>query len=357
MKKLFSIGALVLLLGLFIGTTWFLYQKSQEDPVVHETTQPFRTDIVQKTVAIGTIVPRREIHIKSQVSGVVEELYLEGGEPVREGDLIALIRLIPDMEHLSQARSQLENARLTLRNTEREFERQRRLFERELIPESEFNRGRLERDLQQEAVRAAEDRVSLITEGATASADQTSNRVRATASGMVLDVPVEEGMFVIETNTFNDGTSIALIADMTDLIFQGSVDESEVGKLREGMAMELNIGALEGQTFPAELEYISPKGTEANGTVNFELRAAIELDEGDFLRAGYSANGNIILAQRSDVLAINEGDLVFEEDGTYVEVRTGEQQFEKRLVETGISDGIQIEIVEGLSPDERIKRQ
>lgn len=357
MKKVVSIGALVLLLALFVWTTWFLYQKSQEPPVVHQTDKPFVTDIVTKTVAIGTIVPRQEINIKSQVSGVVDELYLDGGEQVSEGDLIARIKLIPDMEHLNQAQSQLQTARINLRNTERELQRQKRLFEQNLISESEYNSFLLSYELQQESVAAAENNVSLITEGATTSADQTSNRVRATASGMVLDVPVKEGVFVIESNTFNEGTTIAIIADMTDLIFEGQVDESEVGNLREGMELVLNIGALDGETFPATLEYISPKGIEDQGTINFEIRAAIKLEEDDFLRAGYSANADIIMAQKEEVLAINEGNLLFEEDGRFVEVEVGEQRFEKRRVETGISDGINIEIVEGLDLEETIKRQ
>ncbi|MGD8177201.1 efflux RND transporter periplasmic adaptor subunit [Marinimicrobium sp. ARAG 43.8] len=357
MKKLLSFGILILVLALFVGTTWFLYQKSQESPVVFSTDTPLRTDITQKTVAIGTIVPRREVNVKSQVPGVVEELYLEGGEQVSEGDLIALIRLIPNMEHLNQAQSQLESARLNLLNAERELARQRSLFERKLISESDFNQFMLTYNLQKEAVRSAENNVSLITEGSTTTADQTSNRVRATSSGMVLDVPVKEGVFVIESNTFNEGTTIAIIADMTDLIFEGKVDESEVGKLREGMDLILNIGALDSETFPATLEYISPKGIEEQGTINFEIRAAITLEKGDFLRAGYSANADIILNQREDVLAINEGNLLFEEDGTYVEVETGPQQFEKRKVVTGVSDGINIEIVEGLTEDETLKKQ
>jgi len=357
MKKVFSLSVLVLVLVLFAWTTWFLYQKSQESPVVYQTDAPYTTDIVNKTVAIGTIVPRQEINIKSQVSGVVSELHLDGGELIEEGDLIAQIQLIPDMEHLNRARSQLQSAQINLRNTERELERQRRLFERELIPESEFNQFMLNYELQQESVAEAANSVSLITEGTTTTADQTSNRVRATASGMVLDVPVKRGVFVIESNTFNEGTTIAIIADMTDLIFEGQVDESEVSKLEEGMELILNIGALEDQVFTAELEYISPRGVEEQGTINFEIRAAIALQEDVFLRAGYSANADIILDQREQVLAINEGNLLFEADGTYVEVEVGEQRFEKRQVQTGISDGINIEIVEGLTLDDRIKRQ
>ncbi len=356
MKRFISFTGLVLLLGLFVGTTWFLYQKSQEDPVIYETDAPYVTDIINKTVAIGSITPRREVSIKSQVSGVVDELYVEPGQSVESGDLIARIRLIPNMEHLNQAQSQLASARINLRNAERELQRQQRLFSEKLISESEYNRFMLTYELQVEAVKAAENNVSLIREGSTASADQTSNLVRATVSGMVLDVPVKEGVFVIETNTFNEGTTIATIADMTDLIFEGWVDESEVGKLREGMELVLNIGALEGETFTAELEYISPKGVEDQGTINFEIRAAIRLNDDLFLRAGYSANADIILDQREQVLAINEGNLLFVDGGTFVEVAVGPQRFGRRSVSTGISDGINIEILDGLSEDTTIKR-
>ncbi|MDQ2078155.1 efflux RND transporter periplasmic adaptor subunit [Marinimicrobium sp. ABcell2] len=356
MKRFLSLTGVVLLLGTFVGTTWFLYQKSQQDPVVYQTDTPYVTDIVTKTVAIGSIKPRREIGIKSQVSGVVDELFVEPGHSVERGDLIARIRLIPNMEHLNQAQSQLESARINFRNAERELQRQQRLFADKLISESEYNRFMLTYELQKEAVKAAENNVSLIREGSTTTADQTSNLVRATANGMILDVPVEEGVFVIESNTFNEGTTIASIADMTDLIFEGRVDESEVGKLREGMELLLNIGALDGERFTADLEYISPKGIEDQGTINFEIRAAIKLNPDFFLRAGYSANADIILDQREQVLAINEGNLLFIEGGTYVEVAVGDQRFERQRVRTGISDGINIEILDGLSENTVIKR-
>jgi HlyD family secretion protein len=355
MKKLLSITGLALLLALFAGTTWFLYAKSQEAPEVYETDAPYQTDIVNKIVAIGTIVPRREVHVKSQVSGVVDELFLEAGQKVKRGDLIARIRLIPNMEHLNQAQSQLESARINFRDSERELNRREKLFEAKLISEADYQKALLDYDLKKEALKAAEDNVSLIKEGTTKSADETSNLVRATADGMVLDVPVEEGVFVIESNTFNEGTTIASIADMSDLIFEGQVDESEVGKLEEGMELVLRIGALESQRFTADLEYISPKGVENQGTINFEIRAAIQLNPDFFLRAGYSANADIILEKREDVLAINEGNLMFKEDGTYVDVQVGPQQFETRKVRTGISDGINIQILEGLSLQDKIK--
>ncbi len=357
MKKVISIVVLLAIAALFAGTTWFLYQKSRQDPVVYTTTEPFYTDIVTKTVAIGKIVPRREIQIKSQVPGVVETLFVDAGQTVERGDLIARIQLIPDMEHLARAESQLESARISFRNTERELERQRRLFAERLISESEYNRFLTDFELQREAVSSAEDNVSLIREGVTQRSGQVSNLVRATAGGMVLDVPVREGTFVIESNNFNEGTTIATVADMTDLIFEGHVDESEVGKIREGMEILLHIGALENTRFAADLEYISPKGVEDQGTIQFEIRAAISLNPDYFLRAGYSANADIILDQREHVLAINEGNILFERNGTYVEVATGPQTFERRRIVTGISDGINIEVVSGLSEGEPIKQQ
>ncbi len=349
-----------LLLGvfalLFVGTTVYLYQKSAEKPVIYETAQPFVTDIVRKTVAIGKIVPRKEVDIKSQVSGVVEKFYVMAGQAVKEDELIARIRIIPNMEHLNMAESQLQTARINLENAEREHRRQERLFRDRLLSESEFNKSRLNLDLQREAVSSSESNLSIIREGASAKGGKVSNEVRATVEGMVLDLPVEEGTFVIETNTFNEGTTIANIANMQDLIFEGTVDESEVGKLREGMQLSLNIGALEAETFNAVLEYIAPKGVDESGTIKFEIRAAVDLPDGTFLRAGYSANADIVLDRRDDVMAINEGLLMFEGNDTFVEVETAPQVFERRKVETGLSDGINIEILSGIDSNAVLKK-
>lgn len=347
---------LVTFAALFIGTTVYLYQKSVEKPVIFETAKPFTTDIVRKTVAIGKIVPRKEVDIKSQVSGVVEKFYVAAGQAVEEDELIAKIRIIPNMEHLNLAESQLQTARINLQNAEREHRRQEKLFHDRLISESEFNKSLLNLELQREAVSSSESNLSIIREGASAKAGKVSNLVRATFAGMVLDLPVEEGTFVIETNTFNEGTTIANIANMQDLIFEGTVDESEVGKLREGMKLTLNIGALEAESFDAVLEYIAPKGIDESGTIKFEIRAAVDLPEGKFLRAGYSANADIVLDRRDEVLAINEGLLQFEGSDTYVEVETEPQVFERRKVETGLSDGINIEILSGIDVNAVLKK-
>lgn len=356
MKKFFLSVLGIAIVVLFVGTTVFLYQKSQEPPVVFETTTPFTADIVKKTVATGRIVPRKEVAIKSKVSGVVNEIYVEAGELVEKGDLIAKIELIPDMAFLSSAESELQKARINYANAERERNRQQALFDAKLIPEFEFNKYQLQYRLAEEAVSAAENNVALIRDGASKRSGKVSNLVAATASGTVLDVPVKEGTFVIETNTFNEGTTIASIANMDDMIFEGQVDESEVGKLRVDMPLELSIGALGESEYQALLEYISPKGTEDQGTIKFQIRAAVTLDTANFLRAGYSANADIVLDKREGVLAINESDLIIDNGKSYVDLAVGEQQFERQQIKTGLSDGINIEVLSGLSGSERYKK-
>lgn len=356
MKKFLLTVVAIAIAATFIGTTVFLYQKSQEPPVVHQTTSAFVADIVKKTVATGRIVPRKEVAIKSKVSGVVSEIYVEAGDTINKGELIAKIELIPDMAYLSAAESELQKARINFANAQKELLRQQGLYQAELIPEFEFNKFQLQFHLAEEAVAAAENNVALIRDGASKSTGKVSNLVSATTSGTILDVPVKEGTFVIETNTFNEGTTIASIANMDDMIFEGQVDESEVGKLRTGMPLELSVGALGESAYTANLEYIAPKGTEDQGTIKFEIRAAVKLDKDYFLRAGYSANADIVLDRRSEVLAINESDLIVENNQSFVDLAVGEQQFERKAIETGLSDGINIEIISGLSREDKYKK-
>lgn len=357
MKKIFSILLIVLFVVSFLGTGFFLFSKSQEPPQVFETVKPFYTDIIKKTVATGSITPRKEIALKSQVSGVVAELYVEAGDLVKQGQVVSKIQIIPDVVALNNAEMRLKSAIINFKNTEKEYERQKRLFQDSVIAEFNFNDYRLQYNLARQEVEAAENNLELVREGASKKAGSASNLVYATASGMVLDVPVEQGDFVIETNTFNEGTTIASVANMEDLIFEGKVDESEVGKIKPGMDLNLKIGALENAQINAVLKFISPKGIEEEGAIQFEIKADIINKEDIFLRAGYSANADIVLDKRDSVLAINEADLITEENKTYVEVETGEQAFEKREVKTGLSDGINIEILEGLEAGTEIKKQ
>ena len=355
MRRVFGILMILLLFVSFFGGGYYLYQKSEEKPVVFSSDTPFYSDIVNKTVATGSIVPRKEIELKSQVSGVVDEIFVEPGETVKEGDLIARIKIIPDVVSLNNAENRLQTAIINFKNAEKELQRQKELFEQNVISEFDYNQFLLSYNLAKQDLEAAENNLELVKEGASKKTGNASNLVYSTASGMVLDVPVEEGNFVIETNTFNDGTTIATVANMNEMIFEGKVDESEVGKIREGMDLKLTIGALEDVSFHAKLEYIAPKGVEEEGAIQFEIKAAIQLKEGTFLRAAYSANADIVLDKRDSVLSVKEKWLVFEEEKTFVEVQTGEQQYEKREIETGLSDGINIEIVSGLAADEKVK--
>jgi HlyD family secretion protein len=357
MKKLVWFAVLALIAFIFIGTAVFLFNKSQEKPVVYETDAPFKTTIIKKTVAIGKVIPRKEVNVTSQVSGVVEKVYVVAGQTVKKGDLIARITLAPNMVMLNSAESQLQSAEINLKNAEDELERQKKLYADKLISESEYNKFLLTYNLQRQAVESAENNLLLIREGATRKSDLVSNMIRATVDGMILDVPNKEGAFIVESSTFGAGTTVASLADMNDMIFEGMVDEAEVGKIREGMELVLDVGALEGEPFSAVLEYISPKGIEDQGTIKFQIRAAVTLSDQLFLRANYSANADIVLDKRENVLAINEGNLLIEDEQHFVEVETAPQQFEKRKVETGLSDGINIEIVSGLKEGEKIKRR
>jgi HlyD family secretion protein len=357
MKKFIWYAVLGLIAVVFIGTAVFLYNKSQEKPVVYTSDAVFKTTIIKKTVAVGKVIPRREVEIKSQVSGVVEKLYVVAGQNVNKGDIIAKITLAPNMVMLNQAESQLETAKINLQNATDEYERQKKLFADKLISTSEYNKFLLNYDLQKEAVTSAENNLLLMKSGATKKSDKVSNMIPATVTGMILDLPFKEGAFVVETSSFGAGTTIATLADMNDMIFEGMVDESEVGKIREGMELVLDVGALEGEPFTAILEYISPKGVTDQGTIKFQIRAAVKLSEKLFLRSNYSANADIVLDKKENVVAINEGNLIVEEKAQFVEIETGPQKFEKREVKTGISDGINIEILEGLKEGDKIKHR
>ncbi len=310
-----------------------------------------------KTVATGSVVPRKEIEIKPQVSGIIDELYVEAGDRIQKGQTIAKIKIIPDMVTLNSAETRVNRAKLDFEDAQVDYDRQQKLFDKSVISYEEFKNAKLAYDSSKEELSAAENNLELIKNGVTKKAESATNTlVRSTIDGMVLDVPVEVGNSVIQSNTFNDGTTIASVADMKDIIFEGKVDETEVGKIKEGMPIELEIGAIEKEKFEAVLEYISPKGKEENGAIQFEIKANVQLKEGQFIRAGYSANANIVLDKKDNVLVIPEGLLKFEDEKSYVEVMTNvDQQFEKRFVKTGLSDGINIEITEGLKTDDKVK--
>ncbi len=357
MKKVFRIIIIVIIIGAFGGTLFFLYNKSKNKPEVFEVKSPFISNVIKKTVATGSVVPRKEIEIKPQVSGIIEELFIEAGDAVKKDQIIARIKIIPDMVNLNAAETRVNRAKINLEDAKTDYERLQKLFDKNVISYEEFKNSKVAYDSAKEETEASENNLELIKNGVTKKAKTATNTlVRSTINGMVLDVPIKIGNSVIQSNTFNDGTTIASVADMKDIVFEGKVDETEVGKISEGMPIELEIGAIDKQKFAATLEYISPKGTEENGAIQFEIKANVELKEGQFIRAGYSANANIVLEQKDSVMVIPEGLLKFENDSAYVELETAEPQvFEKKKITTGLSDGINIEITEGLKMDDKVK--
>jgi len=358
MKKALSILGIVLTLSLFGGTVYYLWARSKAPEVVYQTETPKRATIIKKAVATGSVVPRREVAIKSRVSGIVDEVLVEPGEKVSQGDLIARVRLVPDMVNLNNAQNRVALAEISYANAKKDFERNRALRVDSLISAAAFQEFELAHERAETELRAARDNLQLIEKGILRGSGNSSNTmIRSTIAGMILEVPVEVGHSVIEANTFNDGTTIATVADMEDMIFLGKVDESEVGKLAPGMALLLTIGAIEGEKIEAVLEHIAPKGVEQDGAIQFKIRAAITPRPDVMIRANYSANADIVLDRRDSVLAVNENLLQFEGDKRYIEVETDRQRFERREIETGLSDGIQIEVLSGVAEGEKIKAQ
>jgi len=356
MRKFILTTIIIAAFGGLAYTLSYLYKKNEQKPVIYSTEEAFKTTIINKTVATGSIVPRKEIEIKPQVSGIIEKLYVEAGDVIEKGQLIAKIKIIPNMVNLRNAESRVDRAKIALEDTKLDYDRQKKLFDDGVIAEADFQKFTVAKNRSEEELKSANDNLELIKEGVIKSAGTASNTlIKSTVNGMVLDVPVKEGNSVIESNTFNAGTTISVVADMSSMVFEGKIDESEVGKLKIGMALVLSVGAIENQKFDANLEYISPKGIEEAGAIQFEIKADVKLQDSTFIRAGYSANGDIVLGKREDVLAIREGLLQFASDSVYVEVETGEQEFVKVIVETGLSDGINIEILSGINADTQMK--
>jgi HlyD family secretion protein len=345
------------ILAAFAWTLLFLYEKSQAKPTVFKTGQARVMDVVKKAVSPGSIVPRREVTIKPRVSGVLEKIAVEPGRYVKSGELIAKIRIIPDVVNLNNAEARLSAAKISNENAVSELARFEKLHKQGLISETEYNAQKLNAELRRQELDTAENNVQLVKVGASKRSGAISNVVRSTVEGMVLEVPVKEGGSVIEANNFNEGTTIASVADMNDLVFMGTVDESEVGKIKVGMPVSILVGALGDQHFQGMLEYIAPKGVPKDGTIQFEVRAKLEIKPGAFIRANYSANADIILERKDKVLAISENLVKFEEGKAFVEMEKAPQQFERREVKLGLSDGLDVEVVSGISAGATLKVQ
>ena len=352
MKKFFKILLWVVIGIVFIGTFVFLFLNSKPKVTTYALVSPTDTSIERTTVLTGKIEPRDEIDIKPQISGIISEINVEPGDMVHAGDVIARIKVIPEASSLSSAQSRVENSKIALDDATAKYERNKALYEKKIISREEFETSETSWKQARREVEAANDAYMIVRDGVSKyNASESNTMVRATIDGLILDVPVKVGSSVIQANTFNDGTTVATIADMNNLIFKGKVDETEVGLLHLGMPMEITIGALPDSKPTAIIEYIAPKGTDTSGANTFEIKAAVTLDDVEAVRAGYSANASVTLAKAADVLTVPEGVVEFSGDSTYVYVMTDslpEPKFERRAITGGMSDGIRLEIKGGI---------
>ena len=359
MKKYSKLIVAVIVAVIFIGTFVFLYQKSQPTPVVYSEFTPEVKDIQKTTVITGKIEPRNEITVKPQISGIITELYKEAGDMVQEGEVIAKVKVIPDMGQLSSAEARVRLADINLKQAQVDFSREEALYNQKLVSADEFDKVKQTLKQAKEEVVAAQDALDVVKNGVSKSnASASSTLIRSTITGLILDVPVKVGNTVVLSNTFNDGTTIATVANMNDLIFRGNIDETEVGRLVEGMPMKITIGALQDLSFEANLEYVSPKAVESNGANQFEVKAAVHVIKGGKIRSGYSANAEIVLAKANKVLSIPESAIEFSGDSTFVYVvkGSGEQKtYDRRAVSTGLSDGVNIEIKKGITAKDKVR--
>ena len=348
------------LVGLFvIYTFYFLWKQSQPAPVVYELVVPEQRDIYKNTVATGTLEARTQVELKPQITGVITKLHVQPGQQIKAGDLVAVIRVIPDMGMLTQAQSSVEAARISLDEIQRETERTQRLYDKGVVSKEEYEQAQNRLDAAKDKLSAARAQVEVIQKGSSARAGNiNTTEVRSTMNGIVLNVPVKEGTSVSGSSAYSDGTTIATVADMKNIIFHGNIDETEVGQLVNSMPMKITIGALQDLMFDAALEYISPKAVESNGANQFEIKAAVRLSEGGKIRSGYSANAEIVLSKADGVLTIPESAIEFSGDSTFVYIIKGEgkeKTYERTAVTTGLSDGVNIEIKKGLTAKDKVR--
>lgn len=354
-----------ILIGLLVlAALWaavFFLKSNSKSSITYETQKPFVSSIEKKTVATGKVVPEDEVEIKPQISGIIEKIYLEEGAKVKAGDLIAKIKIVPNEQSLNQSRGRVRNAEIALNNTAIEYNRNKALFDKGVISSQDFNNLQLQMDQAKQELSNAQADYQIIRRGSAGGSATANTNIRATVSGTILEIPVEEGDQVIQSNNFNDGTTIASIADLTKMIFEGMVDEGEVGKLQVGTPLKISLGAVEDVELDAKLKFIAPKGVEETGAVQFKIEGDVEVEDDVFIRAGYSANASIVLEKKDSILVISEALLQFDKktDEPYVEVAVGsteEQKFERKDIEIGISDGVNVEIVSGLSEDDEVKQ-
>ena len=358
MKKVLKwVGLSALVLGAMWAAIFFI-KSNGKSTISYDTHNPFIASIEKKTVATGKVIPQDEVEIKPQISGIIDKIYLEEGSDVKAGDLIATIKVVPNEQALYQARGRVNNAKAALANAELDYNRNKTLFDKGVVAAQDFQNIKLTYDQAKLELENAQNDYQIILRGSAGGSTSANTNIRATVNGTILEIPVEEGDQVIQSNNFNDGTTIAAIADLGKMIFEGKVDEGEVGRLIVGMPFTITMGAVAGQEMDAKLKFIAPKGVEESGAVQFKIEGDVEVKDDIMIRAGYSANASLTLEKKDSILVIPEALLQFDKDTNkpYVEVETGEQKFERRDIEIGISDGINVEILSGLSEEDLVKQ-
>ena len=356
MKILKYIGIILLISGALFAAAYFI-KTNDKSAIVYETKTIITTSIEKKTVITGKVIPEDEVEIKPQIQGIIDALFVEEGDKVNTGDLLAKIKVVPNEQNLNSAEGRLANSRIVFQNSEIDFKRNNDLFDKGIISKQDFDNIQLQYNQSKQDVSNAISDLQIIRSGSKGGVASANTNIRATVAGTVLEIPIEEGFQVIASNSFNSGTTIATIADLNKMIFEGKVDEAEVGKLIVGMPLEVNLGAIEDQSLEAKLKFIAPKGNEEQGAVQFKIEADLFLNDSIFVRAGYSANASLILERKENVMAIEESLLQFdrETDKPYVEIQVADQKFERRDIEIGLSDGVNVEVLSGLTEDDQIK--
>ena len=356
MKNYKKIALILLIIGIVFATTFFITSNNKA-LIPFETTKMIKATIENKIVATGKVVPEDEVEIKPQIAGIIDKILVKEGDKVKAGDLLVKIKVVPNEQTLNSAEGRVKSSRIILTNSEIEFKRNKSLFLKEIISEQEYNNIELQYNQSLQNLKNAESDLQIIKLGSSDGSSVTNTNVRATITGTILEIPVKKGDQVIQANTFNQGTTIATIADLNIMIFEGKVDEGEVSKLKQEMDMIINLAAIEDKNYPAKLKFIAPKGIEESGAVQFKIEADVYLDDEYFVRAGYSANASIITDKRNEVDALNEAVIQYdlETKKPYVEIEIGDQEFEKREIVLGLADGINVEIISGLKKDEKVK--
>ena len=356
MKYLKYVGLFALGFGILFSIAFFVKSNSTS-AIQYETQTLITATIEDKIVATGKVLPEDEVNVVPQIAGIIQELYVEEGDEISTGDLIAKIKVVPNEQTLNSAEGRVKSAQIVMNNSKIEYERNKVLYEKEIISDQDFNSATLRYNQDMQNLSNAKSDLQIIKLGSSGGSTITNTNVRATVSGTILEIPVEEGDQVIQANTFNAGTIIATIADLNKMIFEGQVDEGEVGKLSVDMPLIITLGAIEGKEYKAKLKLISPKGTEVGGAIQFKIEGEVYLDDEYVIRAGYSANASIVSERKVDVIAISEALLQYDSKTKkpFVEIETSNQKFKRQDVKLGISDGVNAELISGVSKTDKIK--